>query len=231
MGHGSDVRIHSILSLSSRTLTSNIIGTEKLVIIVPSSSNNELWGYRSIFNTLYLWCTVVIIFTLLRSAFNALLATNPSRSLIDFYFDTFGIMYGYAARVHCWAEGILVMTILTVELFASSRITGMFFNKYSGGTVQQIYNLTDLVRLEGGKYLPLCVPTFYEDTARQMFVGEPFSFLPMSEPDIVHQMYSGNRSCAYVLSEPKANELMRNKLDVGNVAPSLFYIIPNTYLC
>lgn len=206
-----------------------------MVVLVPIQENLSLLDYDSILNALYIWYSIVIVFSSLRKIFHALLARRP-RAMIDLYFETFGIIYGNAAitDITSRSERILIVLILIVELFASIRCTGLFFSKYSGDSNREaISNFSDLVTKQNGggngKQL-LCIPYFYQVIAGEMFEKKYFSIYPMMESEVFHHIYTGNRSCMYIVPEQIANNLMKFN-DVQNMAPKEFRIINNIHLC
>lgn len=164
--------------------------------------------------------------------FHAMLAAK-SKSVIDIFFDTYGIWYGNTARsaiTTSRSEKILVLFIAIVALLASIKCTGMFFSNYAQFNVGTIKNFTELAtKQNGASKQPLCFSPIYRDFASKQFGETVFSFHSMLDPDILYQIYNGNRSCIYITSEQKFNDLMGDD-DIENKV-NQFYIVPNIYLC
>lgn len=164
--------------------------------------------------------------------FHAMLAAKP-KSVIDIFFDTYGIWYGNTAHsviTTSRSEKILVLFIAVVALLASIKCTGMFFSNYAQVNVGTIKNLTELAtKQNGASKQPLCFSPIYRDFATRQFGETAFSFHSMLEPDILYHIYNGNRSCIYIASEQKVNDLMGDD-DIENKV-NQFYIVPNIYLC
>lgn len=212
---------------------SSIFGIQKLVIIVPLEWKS--WSITTLVKSplFNVWTAAIITVTFLRMGLQKCIYHRQSRSLLDLFFDTFGLIFGTASGrpIDNRPERMLMLFLAFGALLAGILCTGILFEQFT--TKQRtptINSLSDLLTDENDNVeRTLCLPQMAFDSIEFIFQQRFTGTIIMTEFDIMLQIHDGNFSCIYILSEQKAREIMSyNNLE--NKA-KLFHVIPNTYLC
>lgn len=215
---------------------SHIFGVEKIVIIVPLEwKSMSITSFMSVVNSplFKVWIVAILGVTLLRMWLQKCIH-RKSRPLIDLFFETFGSTFGSVSGrlIDNRPERILMLFLLFGAVLADILCTGILFEQFSTKQLTPTINsLADLMDAKNyNSHQTLCIPKLLTfEQIQQIFHQRFTEIILISEADILFQIYNGNISCIYLLSELKALRLLSNK-DMENKA-KLFHIIPNTYLC